>query len=77
MVQGFLDRRRGTRSDERIEHRPVDDIALEAVARGLRIPETPLRDLSDIACTLFEEDVRIIEENVKWMDEGDLALQRA
>ncbi len=59
------------------EGRPVAEVALEALTRGLGAESpherSPRRDLSDVAGTMSEEDARAIEETVRWMDEGDLA----
>jgi hypothetical protein len=54
------------------EGRPVLEVALEALLRGLG-NTTPQRDLSNIAGSLSEEDACAIEEAVKYMDEADIA----
>jgi hypothetical protein len=61
----------------KVEGRPVSEIALEALTRGLG-EEAPgnrsvRRDLSQVAGTMSDEDARAIEETVHWMDEADLA----
>ncbi|HEY4330738.1 MAG TPA: hypothetical protein VGN88_13440 [Phycisphaerae bacterium] len=58
------------------EGRPATDIALDALATWLKSPKKPTRDLSAIAGSMTEEDARAIEENVRWMDEGDLAARQ-
>ena len=62
------------------EGRSIQDVASEAIARGLEVkgkgagsPKTI--DLTGIAGTMSEEDARTIEEAVKWMDAGDLATR--
>jgi len=59
------------------EGRSVQEVAAEALARGLGMngakgPQAQ-RDLTNIAGTMTEEDARAIEEMVRWTDEGALS----
>lgn len=60
------------------EGRTLEEVAMEALARGLGVGGAPggkKRDLSGVAGTMTEEDARAIEEVVRWMDEGDLSTR--
>lgn len=61
------------------EGRSVQEVAAEAIARGLGVNGAERvgqgRDLSGVAGTMTEEDARAIEETVRWMDAGDVAAQ--
>jgi len=58
------------------ERRSVEEVALDALARGLNATAAPKRDLGSVAGSLSEEDARTLEETVRWMDQGDVAAQR-
>jgi hypothetical protein len=55
------------------EGRSVQEVAAEALARGLGVAAG--RDLRDVAGTMTEADARAVEETVRWMDAGDLAAR--
>ncbi len=60
------------------EGKSVPDVAREIIANSLQsktVSKTGMRDLTDIAGTMSEEDARAIEETVRWMDDSDLANQ--
>ena len=67
---------RALEDQARKEHRSVEEVALDALARGLNTASTPTRDLSAVAGSLSEEDARTVEETVRWMDEGDVAARQ-
>jgi len=58
------------------EGRSVQEVAAEALARGLGVNGGHATGgLRDLAGTMSEEDAQVIEETVKWMDEGDLSTR--
>jgi hypothetical protein len=60
------------------EGRTVQDVAAEAIAKGLGIAtaKPAVRDLSEFAGSMTAEDAQAIEDSVRWTDQADLASRK-
>jgi hypothetical protein len=61
------------------EGRTIQEVAAEAIARGLGVAtgrQPAASDLSEFAGTMTADDAQAIEDSVRWTDQADLASRK-